>query len=79
MQNAKPSSNDIYEAALKLYDRQTLASMSRPTITTLGSLICDLLEDYPNPTPAQLEGLKEMFEHHFTMIAFAPSSPLSED
>jgi hypothetical protein len=75
---AKLSSSDIYEAALKLYDQQALAAMSRASRMTLMSLIADLLEEYPNPTPAQLEGVKEMFEHHFTMIAFAPSSPLSD-
>jgi hypothetical protein len=72
------SSNDIYEAALKLYDRPALSEMSRASRMTLGSLIANLLEDYPNPTQAQLEGVKEKFEHHFTMSAFAPSSPLSE-
>jgi hypothetical protein len=79
MQTEKQSSNPISVAALKIYDRPALEAMSIPSRGTLGSLIADLLEDHPQPTQAQLKGVKEMFEHHFTMIAFAPSLPLSGD
>jgi hypothetical protein len=78
MQTEKPPSNPISVAALKIYDRPTLEAMSRASRMTLGSLIANLLEDYPEPTQAQLEGVKDKFQRHFTMSAFAPSFPLSD-
>jgi hypothetical protein len=76
---AQLSSNDISAAALKIYDRPALEAMSRVQRRNLMSLIANLLEDHPRATQAQLEGVKDKFEHHFTMSAFAPSSPLSGD
>lgn len=63
MNNAQPSSKAIAEAALKVCSREELVQMSRPRRMTLIGSIADLLEKYPNPTQAQLEGCKEMLEY----------------
>lgn len=66
----KVSASGISSAALQVWSREELSEMSRPQLMTIGSIIADLIEDYPIPTQAQLEGCREMYELHFTMIRF---------
>jgi hypothetical protein len=62
MSNEPASSNVISNAALKIFSREELVQMPRPRRLSLMGMIGRLLDDYPNPTQAQLEGCRELLD-----------------
>jgi hypothetical protein len=80
MTDAK-SPNAISEAALKVFSREELQAMSKPSRLSLGRLIEQRLMRLPPPTVDELQGIKELVLEHLSHPALAalskplPSSP----
>lgn len=71
MSNDKTTTADLIDAALKVFTREELQSMSKVSRTNLGILIeRRLKEDGPPPTVAELEGIRMLVEDYLWHPAF---------
>ena len=79
MSKEPASPNDISEAALKVFSREELAQMPKPQCLTLMGLIEKRLnKDKPEPTLAELQGIRELVTDHLWSPAFNGLSQLSQ-
>ena len=58
--------NPISQAVLKVYTREELRNLSRVTLTNLLILVDRRLKENPNPTLAELQGIRELVEDYLT-------------
>ena len=58
--------NPITQAVLKVYTREELRNLSRVTLTNLLILVDRRLKENPNPTVAELQGIRELVEDYLT-------------
>ena len=62
----KPIINPIRHAVLKVYTEQELWNLSKITRTNLAILVERRLKENPNPTIAELQGIRELVEDYLT-------------
>ena len=58
--------NPIAQAALKVYSMQELQNLSKTTRMNFLILVERKLKENPNPTVAELEGIRELVEDYLT-------------
>jgi len=58
--------NPITQAVLKVYTEQELRNLSKITRTNLAILVERRLKENPNPTIAELQGIRELVEDYLT-------------
>ena len=64
--NSDTTLSPIAQAVLKVYTREEIQNLSKVTLTNLLILVERRLKENPNPTVAELQGIRELVEDHLT-------------